>query len=311
MQYSPEETIRPIMSEGLDALEDALREQTVLESRAFLCDTHHALHFTFSDCEGVMPFTECALGAQEGGVREVAALTRVGRPTCFVVTEVDRDARRAVLSRRIAQERCKTQYLDALRPGDILPCRVTHLESFGAFCDVGCGVSALLPIDCMSISRIAAPSDRLFEGQRLHCIVKARDEKERIVLTLKELLGTWSENAARFHAGETVLGVVRSVESYGVFIELAPNLTGLAEAAPQFKRGQAVSVYIKSITPEKMKVKLAVLHRVEAGEILFSVAPTQTHGHIERWTYSTPECAKIIETVFDENAVSRYHSDTT
>ena len=35
---------------------------------------------------------------------------------------------------------------------------------------------------------------------------------------MKELLGTWQENAARFAAGQTVVGVVRSVESYGVFI---------------------------------------------------------------------------------------------
>mgnify|MGYP002230072907 FL=1 len=46
------------------------------------------------------------------------------------------------------------------------------------------------------------------------------------MLTLRELLGTWSENAACFAAGETVVGIVRSVEEYGVFIEIAPNLAG-------------------------------------------------------------------------------------
>jgi len=43
------------------------------------------------------------------------------------------------------------------------------------------------------------------------------------VLTLRELLGTWSENAACFAAGETVVGIVRSVEDYGVFIEIRPQ----------------------------------------------------------------------------------------
>ena len=38
---------------------------------------------------------------------------------------------------------------------------VTHIEPFGAFCDVGCGISALLPIDCMSVSRISSPADRV------------------------------------------------------------------------------------------------------------------------------------------------------
>ena len=42
-------------------------------------------------------------------------------------------------------------------------------------------------------------------GQQLLCAIKNRDEQDRIVLTLRELLGTWSENAACFAAGETVV----------------------------------------------------------------------------------------------------------
>ena len=34
----------------------------------------------------------------------------------------------ALLSRTQAQQRCKAEDLDLLLPGDILPCRVTHLE---------------------------------------------------------------------------------------------------------------------------------------------------------------------------------------
>ena len=93
---------------------------------------------------------------------------------------------------------------------------------------MGCGISALLPIDCLSVSRIASPADRVEVGQQLLCAIKNRDEQGRIVLTLRELLGTWSENAACFAAGETVVGIVRSVEDYGVFVEIAPNLAGLA-----------------------------------------------------------------------------------
>ena len=77
----------------------------------------------------------------------------------------------------------------------------------------------LLPIDCLSVSRIASPADRVTVGQQLLCAIKNRDEQDRIVLTLRELLGTWSENAACFAAGETVVGIVRSVEDYGVFID--------------------------------------------------------------------------------------------
>ena len=188
---------------------------------------------------------------------------------------------------------------DMLLPGDILPCRVTHLESFGAFCDIGCGVPALLPIDCMSVSRIQSPADRVHEGQDILCAVKSRDTEGRIVLTMKELLGTWLENAAAFAAGETVVGLVRSVEPYGVFVELAPNLAGLAEAAPGLDCGQLVSVYIKSIIPEKMKIKLVVLHAMRDETFAFPLEYRLHAGHIGRWIYSVPGAARVIETIFD------------
>ena len=54
-----------------------------------------------------------------------------------------------------------------------------------------------------------------------------------------------------FSDGETVSGIIRSVESYGVFVELAPNLAGLAEYRNDVYPGQTAAVYIKSIIPEQ------------------------------------------------------------
>ena len=234
MEYRAEGAQRFPTSYTLDALRRAMTAGDILESRALSFDSEKRLHFRLGEIEAIMPYEECADGVREGAVRDIALITRVGRPACFTVMEIDEQgaAPVALLSRTQAQQRCKAEYLDLLLPGDILPCRVTHLESFGAFCDIGCGVPALLPIDCMSVSRIQSPADRVHEGQDILCAVKSRDTEGRIVLTMKELLGTWLENAAAFAAGETVVGLVRSVEPYGVFVELAPNLAGLAEAAP-------------------------------------------------------------------------------
>ena len=171
-------------------------------------------------------------------------------------------------------------------------------DAFGAFCDVGCGISALLPIDCLSVSRISSPADRVSVGQQLLCAIKTRDVQGRIVLTLRELLGTWSENAACFAAGETVVGIVRSVEEYGVFIEIAPNLAGLAEPDASLKPGQSVSVYIKSILPDKMKIKLVVVNKNLGQALRFEPHYFVTRGRIKKWIYSTPQSRKQIETIF-------------
>lgn len=301
--YTPEGSGASARELDEEQLRQAFEEGRILESVALAFDCRKQLVFQLAGRPALMPYEECADGVAEGAVREVALLTRVGRPTCFYITALPRPGQGYQLSRRLAQQKCKVEYLDALCPGDLLPCRVTHLEGFGAFCDVGCGVSALLPIDCMSVSRIRSPADRVRVGQTLTCAVKSRDAQGRLVLTLRELMGTWQQNAGLFQAGETVVGLVRSIESYGVFIELAPNLAGLAERTEGLRVGQPVSVFIKSILPDKMKIKLVIVNRQLTEPVYFAPRYFITEGRLDRWVYSTPGSKKQVETDFTAAAL--------
>ena len=164
--------------------------------------------------------------------------------------------------------------------------------------DIGCGITSLIPIDTISISRISHPRDRFRSGQILKAVVKSIDEIGRITLSHKELLGTWEENAAVFEPGETVAGIVRSVENYGIFVELSPNLAGLAELREGIHPGQHASVYIKSLIPEKMKIKLIIVDAFDAAYIPPDPVYFIESGHISSWRYS-PECAgRSIESFF-------------
>ncbi|MEF2795335.1 MAG: S1 RNA-binding domain-containing protein, partial [Hydrogeniiclostridium sp.] len=228
------------------ALQAAWSEGRILEARALLCDSAHNLVVDLGCMKGLIPREEGAIGIREGTARDIAIISRVNRPVCFLIQGFFKDeagATTALLSRRAAQEECRRMRLSRLTPGDVIPARVTHLESFGAFADVGCGVVALLPIDAISVSRIDHPRERLAPGMDIRTVVRAI-EGTRITLTHKELLGTWAENAAQFHAGETVAGIIRSVEPYGVFVELSPNLAGLAESHEGAAAGLQASVYI-------------------------------------------------------------------
>ena len=105
-------------------------------------------------------------------------------------------------------------------PGMVIRGQVTHLAPFGAFVDVGCGLVALLPLANISVARIRHPAERFALHQRIRAVVQSIDpQQKRIVLSHRELLGTWLENAARFRVGETVPGIVRSCKPYGCFVE--------------------------------------------------------------------------------------------
>ncbi len=285
------------------ALQDAMIQGRVLEARAAVCDANHDLLVDLGFCQGVIHHDEGAIGMEDGSTRDIAIISRVNKPVSFLVTgfEVDTTGMvRPVLSRRQAQLRCREEYLDTLRPGDIIDARITHLEAFGCFVDIGCGISSLIPIDAISVSRITHPSDRFQVGMDIKAVVKGRDEQGRITLSHKELLGSWEENSRQFHPGETVSGIVRSVEEYGVFVELTPNLAGLAEPRPGVRPGQQASVYIKSLIPERMKVKLVIIDSFDAPA---APAPEPlryylTGGNIQRWDYSPAGCKKQVYTTF-------------
>lgn len=298
----PPEGLRPRISWTLAALQDAMAAGTILEAPAEWCDAGHTLRFTLGGIRGEMPRAEVLSPWISGAERDIAVLSRVGKPTCFLVTDLRADEKGApvaVLSRRRVQEQALDAFLEHLVPGSVVTAVVTRLESFGAFLDIGCGIVAMLPIEYISVSRIAHPRERFRPGQKILAAVKSIDrQRRRFTMTHRELLGTWMENASRFRPGETVRGVVRSVKDYGSFVELAPNLSGLADSREHLRPGDGVSVFIKSIRPERMKIKLQVIETLPppAPEL---VRYQITDGVLDRWVYSPPNYEKEpVETVF-------------
>lgn len=292
-------------------LERAMNSGAIIEGMVTLCDGDLCLHVDLHCAQGIIE-PEDSVFCRAGEVRkDIAIITRVGKPVAVRITSLQmrNGALVATLSRKLAQQDCIRNYLSLLTPGDIIPAKVTHLEPFGAFLDIGCGVSSLLSVDCISVSRISHPRDRLTCGMELAVAVKSVDgESGRIYVTLRELLGTWEENVAAFSPGQTVAGIIRSVESYGVFVELTPNLAGLAELRDlspddlRAKIGQSAAVYIKSIVPERMKIKLVLIDtcsaHAPARKLTYYIDPAAT-PHLSHWLYSPADSRKVIETRFD------------
>lgn len=284
---------------SFEGLHTAMERGDILEARAVLCDHEHNLKVNLPCMSGIIPRVEGALGIREGNVRDIALLSRVGRAVCFTVQDIiqEDDHTTAVLSRAQAQRQCVENYIRRLQPGDVIPACVTHLEAFGAFCDIGCGLVALMPIDAISVSRIEHPDERFSVGMDIYAVIRSVAEN-RVTLSHKELLGTWEENAARFAVGETVTGVIRSVENYGAFVELTPNLAGLAELRDHIHVGDTTAVYIKSILPQKMKLKLIIIDNFSESHLPAVPEYFITEGHIDRFVYSPSECGRVIATEF-------------
>lgn len=279
----------------LPALYEALHRQTLLEGLAIQCSEDHDLVVSVGPFTGFIPRLETALGIPEGTTRDIAILSRVGKPVSFFLRSIDSSdpaEPRLLLSRRQAQEQALEEILDCWVPGQIIPATVTHLEPFGAFVDIGCGLPSMIGVERLSISRIGSAADRFTVGQDIYAVVTGLDRSNgRVLLSHRELLGTWEENAALFRPGMTVIGTVRSVKDYGIFVELTPNLSGLAEGKSGLRPGDRVSVYIKTILPQQMKLKLVILEALPPAP----PAPLRyflTEGILDRWRYGPLDCLR-------------------
>ena len=284
--------MHPYSPEGLyhlppspEDLRRGLQTGEIFRAMCIKCDEFHDLHIDLGPIRGLIPRKEAALGLSDGQTREIAILSRVGKPVSFRVLDISQDGR-AILSRRSAQLEARNYFLNALRPGDVIPAVVQSAAGLGVFCDIGCGFTALMRIDRCCISRLERTAQLYAPGQQICAAILAIDDIEGLVhLTGRELLGTWEENAAGYRAGQTVTGTVRSIMPYGVFVELTPNLSGLAESYPGLIPGDRVSVYIRGILPQKHKIKLNILEvlpplpRSKAPEFFI------TQGHLDKWEY--------------------------
>lgn len=149
-----------------------------------------------------------------------------------------------------------------INEGDIAKGIVKNIKPYGAFIKLENGQTGLLHIEDISVARIKSPNERLKIGQKVNIVIKSIDRKtNRINLSYKEMLGTWEENVKDIKQGEIINGKIRETEKSknGIFIELKPNLVGMAEYRPNFEYGENVQVYVKKIIPEKKKIKLKIL----------------------------------------------------
>lgn len=116
------------------------------------------------------------------------------------------------------------------KAGDIVTAKIMRLTQFGAFAELEPGVEGLIHISEMShTKRVHKPSDIVNPGDSVQVSVKSVDpETKKISLSMKAAEGDpWALAAENFKPGSTVEGTVEKKEAFGLFIKLAPGVTGL------------------------------------------------------------------------------------
>ncbi|MEK2688041.1 S1 RNA-binding domain-containing protein [Bdellovibrio sp. GT3] len=201
----------------------------------------------------------------------------VGRKFDFLITQFDK--RNIVVSRRKLLDLQKAEFEGAFmqkhEAGAILEGRIMRLEKFGAFVELEQSVEGLVHLSELSWSRVHSPQEVVSVGQTVTVKllkIEEIDGKLKISLSMKQADGDgnpWNSVPAKFPVGTVVNGKVEKKESYGLFVNIAPGITGLLPKSKwrdhvdgqQFenkKRGDDIAVQIDEIKFEDKKISLGV-----------------------------------------------------
>lgn len=234
----------------------------------------------FGRIEGFVPNSHVPELRHAGRQKELQAYKaqQIGSTRALKIIEVDRKERRFVLSAKSAQREQREQQLKALTPGDVVAGEVVNLKKYGAFVEIGTGLTGLLHVSKIAWERVENPADVLTIGEELELIVDDVDvARERISLNRKALMpDPWEQFLTSHEVDDLIEGEVRALVDFGAFISLAPGVEGLlhhseinlpygGSVADVLQPGDVVLVRIINVEPDRQRVGLS-MRRVSAAE---------------------------------------------
>jgi len=203
----------------------------------------------------------------------------VGQKFDFLITQFDPRGRNLVVSRRkllgLLKAENEGEFINKSKVGDIVSGTVTRMEKFGAFISLGGGVEGLCHISEIGWSRLQDPSEVLTLNQPVQVKVLDIVDLEgrlKISLSIKQAGGDgdpWLMVPEKFKIGSVHQGTVEKKEQYGLFVQIAPGVTGLlpkskwrdsveAQSFENKKKGDVISVQIDEILFEQKRISLGV-----------------------------------------------------
>ncbi|MCL4521761.1 MAG: 30S ribosomal protein S1 [Firmicutes bacterium] len=218
--------------------------------------------------------------------------TFLGETIRVRVIEIDRQKRRAILSRkRVLDEEAKSSHdavWSGIEEGQVRQGTVKSLTDFGAFVDLG-GVDGLLHISEMSWGRIKHPSELLNVGDSISVKVLRLDrEKEKISLGLRQISqNPWDVVESRYLLDHIYQGKVVRLAGFGAFVELEAGIDGLVHISELADRhiqtpAEAVSVgdtiYVKVLRVDPQHKRISLSKRAADTDIEAGIFQIEVEG---------------------------------
>ncbi|MCB9506042.1 MAG: 30S ribosomal protein S1 [Myxococcales bacterium] len=156
--------------------------------------------------------------------------------------------------------------------------RVVSLIDYGAFVELEEGIEGLIHISEMSwTQRVKHPSKVVEKGDIVACVVLKLDaEAKKISLGMKQLEpNPWSLLEERYPVGTRILGKIRNITDFGIFIGIEDGIDGLVHISDMswtqkikhpseaFQKGDEVEAVVLNIDVENERFSLGIKQLAE------------------------------------------------
>ncbi len=198
----------------------------------------------------------------------------VGQSLKVKVLDANEANEKLIVSEKAVWEDEQAAVIAKYKIGDTVTGTVTALTDFGAFVKFDT-LEGLVHISEIAWQRIDHPRDVLQVGQEVTCQVIGI-QGSKIFLSMKKLVDDpWKNVGDKYHVGQIVRGKIIKANPFGFFVELDPDIHGLAHVSELShkpvkdplevaKVGEEKTFKIVSIEPESHRLGLSLKALEEA-----------------------------------------------
>ncbi|MCZ6804749.1 MAG: 30S ribosomal protein S1 [Proteobacteria bacterium] len=251
-----------------DALLESLKEGALVKGIVKNL-TDYGAFLDLGGIDGLLHITDMAWKR----VKNPGEIVNIGDEIEVKVLKFDREKNRVSLGLKQMGE---DPWLDLTRrypEGARLHGKITNLADYGCFVELEEGVEGLVHVSEMDwTNRNVHPSKLVHVGQEVDVIILDIDqERRRISLGMKQCQSNpWEQFAATHNKGDRVVGLIKSITDFGIFIGLEGGIDGLVhlsdiswaenadESIRNYSKGEEIETVVLSVDADRERISLGV-----------------------------------------------------
>jgi len=214
----------------------------------------------------------------------------IGQKFEVKVMDIDEAEDKLIVSEKLVWEEKQKEVIASFKVGTVVEGQITAVTDFGVFVEFGENLEGLIHISELAWQRIDDPSTLFRVGDKVRAEIINIDGSKIFLSTKKLKKDPWAEIDKKYQAGQMVKGKVLKINLFGLFVELDPEIHGLAHISElnidptkdlkdQIKIGDVLDFRIISVEPAQHRLglsqKTASKKAVETAPVAATPAPVE------------------------------------